>query len=332
MSISCNSDMGAVAIRDRSYLAGSGSPDVPKTIPRASSEHLLMIEGGQAGGAVEDIAMFCREIINSSLYERGAILFEGLRLCDREDFNSFVEHLGYKPFSYSGGIAVRNHEPGLVLMASNEDSRITMAPHNEMAYLSKFPRKIFFFCAQEGLQGGEVPISDIRKSVMRIPADILDKFRTLGVRYYRNLPRENTSSEIGWPETFETTDKRVVESIMKSKGFDYRWGDRDRLSYSYVNPAFVQHCDTGEELWFNQVTELHCSYWRNHPLYPSDLPEDAYPATTAYGDGTPIPESLITFLRAVLWEPALAVKMKRGDVLALDNLVIQHGRIGFSPR
>jgi alpha-ketoglutarate-dependent taurine dioxygenase len=317
-----------VPIRGRAYLAGSGSLDVPESIPMAN-DMLLELRPHRSIVTVQEAAQACREVMDDMLYAKGGILFRNLPLNGREEFNSFISGLGYAPFSYQGGIAVRNHEAGYVLMASQEDPRISMAPHNEMAYLPDYPRKLFFFCANEGTEGGEVPISDIRQSVASIPDEVSAPFRDKGIRYYRHLPRESDAVQIGWAETFGTQSHTEIERLMQEKGYDVHWGRDGDLSYSYVRPAFVTHPDTGEELWFNQVTELHCSYWRDHPLFPSDLPDEAYPATTRYGDGTPIPSDLITFLRAVLWKPARAVKMRKGDVLALDNQVIQHGRIAF---
>jgi hypothetical protein len=60
------------------------------------------------------------------------------------------------------------------------------------------------------------------------------------------------------------------------------------------------------------------------------LTDSALPATTAYGDGTPIDGDLITYLRGLLWQDASALKLRGGDVLVLDNLSVQHGRFPFS--
>lgn len=318
-----------VPVRARRYLAGSDHDDVPLSIPMANDMVLELRPRGGAGDAA-GAAAICRPVLDAELERRGAILFRGLPLADRTAFGEFIRLLGYPPLSYSGGIAVRNHEPGHALVASNEPGAITMAPHNEMAYLPDFPRKAFFYCARAADVGGEVPISDIRDSVKLIDPAILAKFRALGIRYHRYLPRDNRKAEIGWVETFGTADRAAIDRIMADKGYDHQWLDDDGLAYSYVNPAFVTHPATGEELWFNQVTELHCSYWRDHPDFPADLPDDRYPATTRWGDGGDIDPELISQLRAAIWRPARAVKLNPGDVLALDNLVIQHGRFAFA--
>ncbi|MBN3758338.1 peptide synthase [Paraburkholderia sp. Tr-20389] len=321
-------DSARVPVRGRQYLAGSTSVEVPESIPMAN-DMVLALRAATHNWTLDEAAHRCRAAIDEALYDRGAILFRALPLNDRKDFDAFMRALGYAPSNYSGGIAVRRHDAGYALMASQEDPRISMAPHNEMAYLPGYPRKVFFCCAAEGTAGGEVPINDIRLSVAHIPTDVLDTFRQKGIRYYRSLPQANDAQQIGWMETFGVERREDVEMIMRDKGYDFTWRGDGRLSYSYAMPAFVAHPDTGEALWFNQVTELHCSYWRDHPHFPSDLADDEYPATTRYGDGSPIPDALIVRLRAALWKPARAVKMRKGDVLALDNQVIQHGRIAF---
>ena len=317
-----------VAVRGRRYLAGADYPEVPVSIPMANDSVLaLRMKAGVETPAAA--ANLCRGVLDDELYRCGGIHLSGLPLKTAADFSEFIRVLGYPPCSYQGGIAVRNHVAGYALVASNESGAITMAPHNELAYLPTFPRKILFFCAREADRGGEVPISDIRQSVKFVKPEVLAKFRDKEIRYYRHLPRENCQAQIGWMETFGVTDCNGAERLMEENGYDYHWLDNDTLCYSYINPAFVAHPDTGEELWFNQVTELHSSYWRRHPDFASDLPEEAYPATTRYGDGTPIDPDLISSLRAAIWKTASAIKLRQGEILALDNLVVQHGRFDF---
>jgi hypothetical protein len=253
-----------------------------------------------------------------------------LPLKNREDFDGFVNALGYPLHSYRGGIAVRPRSADSSLPASNEDARISMAPHNEMAYLPDFPKKIFFFCETAAEHGGEVPINDIRKSIGHIPDSVLNHFATTGILYCRYLPKVSSAIEIGWQETFGLSSADTIEAAMKAKGYDFDWHDDEGLSYSYVHSAFIDDPAGGPRLWFNQATELHASYWRSHPLFPSDRNDTRYPATTAYGDGEPIDPSLISTLRAALWKTATAVAMKPGDVLVLDNTYVQHGRFAYS--
>ena len=61
-----------------------------------------------------------------------------------------------------------------------------------------------------------------------------------------------------------------------------------------------------------------------------DLPDDKYPCTSYYGDGSVIEPEVIQHIRAVSWSCAIGFRWKKGDLLALNNLSVQHGRIGFT--
>ncbi|WP_190144761.1 TauD/TfdA family dioxygenase [Streptomyces glebosus] len=317
-----------VPVRHRAFLAGSAHDSFPEHVPDAAEMiPVFAAEGADRPGPGWTAAI--RDVVDETLPESGGVLLRGLPLTDKVDFEQAVTGLRYDRLGYRGGIAVRKNDAGVALNASEEDRRITLSPHNEMAYLPDYPRKIFFFCASEAHEGGEVPVNDIRETVKNIPEHIQEEFRARGVRYHRSLSRASSAGAMGWPETFGTDDKRRVEEHLTASGYAYRWSDDDALRYHYNRDAFTAHPETGEELWFNQVTELHCSYWRSHPDYPSDLPDHAYPATTTYGDGTAFDDDMISFLRGALWRTTRAVRMRQGDVLVLDNQVLQHGRFPF---
>ncbi|KWI58457.1 TauD/TfdA family dioxygenase [Burkholderia ubonensis] len=320
-------DPRQVPVRGRAYLAGADSPRVPVTIPIAND---LALGLAHAAETPAEAAALCRDAIDARLPDTGALLFRGLPIADRAGFDAFMQALGYVPHGYDGGIAVRARDAGYALVASQEDPRITMAPHNEMAYLPNPPRKVFFFCAAAADAGGEVPINDIRLTAGQIPDEILARFERRRIGYHRYLPLESTPTQIGWMDTFGVRDRDAVDALMRDKGYDHRWLDDAGLGYGYVHDAFLDDPAGGAPLWFNQVTELNASYWRSHPLFPSDWDEARYPATTTYGDGEPIDPELVTELRAALWRTSRAVAMRPGDVLVLDNIYVQHGRFAFS--
>ena len=137
-------DPREVPVRGRAYLAGADSPRVPATIPIANDLALGLAHAAQTPA---EAAALCRDAIDERLPATGALLFRRLPIADRAGFDAFMQALGYAPHGYDGGIAVRARDAGYALLASQEDPRITMAPHNEMAYLPNPPRKVFFFCA-----------------------------------------------------------------------------------------------------------------------------------------------------------------------------------------
>lgn len=317
-----------VPVRNREFLAGSGHDSFPESVPDAG-EMIPIVEAIEAGVPPGPAV---RKLIDQALPVAGGVLLRGLPLTDKAGFERLVRSLGYDQAGYEGGIAVRQRDAGVALSASDEDQRVTLSLHNEMSYLPHYPRRIFFFCETAAEEGGEVPVNDIRNTLRLIPADLQDRFRERGIRYHRTLRRVSADGEIGWADTFGTDRRSGVEQHLADSGYDYAWDADKTLRYSYRRAAFVDHPETGEELWFNQVTELHCSYWRSHPGFRGDLPDEDYPATTAYGDGIPIEPELISFLRGALWRTSRAVRMRPGDVLALDNQVVQHGRLAYRGR
>lgn len=90
---------------------------------------------------------------------------------------------------------------------------------------------------------------------------------------------------------------------------------------------------TGEKVWFNQAHIHNASYYKYRPNTFSDvheIPDEKYPAHTYYGDGSEIEPEVIQHIRATSWACAVGFLWKRGDLLAMDNMAVQHARIGFT--
>ena len=52
---------------------------------------------------------------------------------------------------------------------------------------------------------------------------------------------------------------------MESQNINWTWNDDGSLSMWNNVDAMRQHPVTGENIWFNQVTASHCSYYKAHP-------------------------------------------------------------------
>ncbi len=84
------------------------------------------------------------------------------------------------------------------------------------------------------------------------------------------------------------------------------------------------------DYWREHFTELNCSYWAIHSYFEQQqLPEYHYLSHTYYGDGSAIEREIIDNIRKVLWEQASVLKMHLGELLVLDNVVMQHGRLAY---
>ena len=57
-----------------------------------------------------------------------------------------------------------------------------------------------------------------------------------------------------------------AEMKMSTEGFQWEWKTNGDVTIWYQLPAFYRLPHTGEEVWFNQVTANHCSYYKSHPM------------------------------------------------------------------
>ena len=61
-----------------------------------------------------------------------------------------------------------------------------------------------------------------------------------------------------------------------------------------------------------------------------ELPDHLYPFHTYYGDGSEIEPDVLQHIRDVTWQSAVGFRWRNGDLLAMDNMAVQHGRISFT--
>ena len=119
-----------------------------------------------------------------------------------------------------------------------------------------------------------------------------------------------------------------METLAKEQGRNFTWDPSGDLYLWQNRPAFIHHPVTKKKTWFNQATTHHGSYYR---LLPGGdkIQENKYPSHTFYGDGSDIEPAVIQHLLATAWSCAVGFKWRKGDLLVLDNLAVQHGRLGF---
>ena len=119
-----------------------------------------------------------------------------------------------------------------------------------------------------------------------------------------------------------------MEKRVEEQGGKVVWDPNGDLYFWYNRPACLQHPETGEKIWFNQVTTHNALYYRQLPG-AKEIPDHKQPAHTYYGDGSDIEPPVLQHILATAWSCAVGFKWKKGDLLVLDNLAVQHGRVGF---
>lgn len=122
-----------------------------------------------------------------------------------------------------------------------------------------------------------------------------------------------------------------AERRAKDKGYQVSWNETQDLYLWQNRPVSIRHPLTGSKIWFNQITAMHSSYYQIMPTFiGKGIPDEKCPCHTYYGDGSPIEPEVIQHIRATFWSCAVGFQWRPGDLLALDNLAVQHGRISYS--
>lgn len=176
--------------------------------------------------------------------------------------------------------------------------------------------------------GGATPISDSRYICKHLPTALLQKFEQKGVMYVRNY----SNIDLPWSEVFQTEDRQQVEQYCDANQISYQWLDDNKLRTTQINPAVVNHPDSGEKLWFNQAHLFHVSSLdpeiRKTMLATFD--EKSLPRNSFFGDGSSIDESDLDIIRALYAESTIRFDWRKHDLMLLDNMLFTHGRESYT--
>ncbi len=118
---------------------------------------------------------------------------------------------------------------------------------------------------------------------------------------------------------------------MADLGFEWEWSDdKKMLTFWYTMSPFATHPESGEKIWFNQAHAMHISYFKAHPsFHDREIPDNKYPLHCTYGNGEEIEPEFVQQIRDAGWSSAVGIPWKKGDVVVLDNMLVQHARLSF---
>ncbi|WP_245778325.1 TauD/TfdA family dioxygenase [Lentzea xinjiangensis] len=278
-----------------------------------------------------DLARWATEAagtVRSWLDAHGAVLFRGFDV-DLNGFAAVLEAFAGAPSPYLERSSPRTELGDRIYTATDHPADQTIVLHCENSYQRAFPRRLVFCCLRPPATGGATTLADTRRVLGRIRPEVLAGFAEHGVRYVRNY---GTGLGMSWQEAFQTQQRADVEEYCREQDLEVEWGERDRLRTSQVRPALAVHPDTGDRVWFNHAVFFHP---RSLPAQVTAevggrLTEADLPATTCYGDGSPILAEDLDHLRSAYAAERVAVPWERGDVLVVDNLLAAHGREPFT--
>ncbi|XP_065656062.1 dapdiamide synthesis protein DdaC [Hydra vulgaris] len=319
-------------VKNRPFLAGSTELGMPEYLSHHSNKNLLVVRCNDTNNVTLcDAANKFRFYIDENLSQYSAILFKKLPIKTESDFNLFMSHSGYKSIAYVAGNASRSKLVGEVYETSNEPADLSIEPHNEMSYHVTFPRKIFFCCLTPPLTDGETPIAFNRDIIQHIDKNYLEKVEKRGIRYIRNHGNKKLTKYMTWQDIYSTSSHQEVETKLRKFNNNWKWNENETLTTWYTTSPIIYHPETGEKIWFNQLSAAHNTYYKCHPDYiGKQLKDHEYFLHTTYGDGEEFEPELVQHIRNVAWNASIGFQWEKGDVIVLDNLLAQHGRLSYT--
>ena len=297
--------------------------------------------------------------VGAQLAEHGAILLRGFAVADAAAFESIARAIAPELKNDYLGTSPRNALTSHVFSASELPPHYPIPQHCEMSFTAHPPDRLFFCAlAPNTSPGGETPLVDFARVAADLDPAVRARFEARGVRNIRNYAapgsrRRDLWQLKPWDDMFGTTDRAVVEARCRDNGFEWQWGEGGALRLLGTQPAIVAHPTTGTPVWFNHTQVFHLSAaadeLRRVGQRPGQLRSavlarivalvtavkarttdpEALPMHCTYGDGSPIPDADMNAVRDAIWANLVAYRWQRGDVVAIDNRRVAHGRMPY---
>lgn len=300
----------------------------PRPVQHTSAAASVLPEVVQAQTRDESLLSWLEgreQWVQNTLHTSGGILFRGFGIADPEAFRAVVRRIAPELLEYKERSTPRTEVGNRIYTSTEYPAHQHIALHNEFSYAYTWPMRIFFYAMEPASEGGETPLADSRRIYNTISKEIRDRFSTLGVTYVRNY---GSGVDLPWQEAFQTSDKAAVEEHCRNAPLEFEWLPGDRLRTKQHRPATAVHPVTGEQCWFNQAHLFHVSNLGTESaaamravFAEEDLPRNAY-----FGDGSPIDDADLEVVREAMSQATVAFPWQQNDILALDNMLIAHGR------
>ena len=268
-----------------------------------------------------------REFIEKNLLKHGAILFRGFNLREPSEFEKFASAICPELFSGYGDLP-REAVSGRVYGSTPYPNDQPIMFHNESSHMHSWPLKIWFYCLIAPQQGGETPIVNCRELYREMDPNLIREFSDRRLMYVRNF---NNGLDVSWQDFFKTSDRAAVEEFCREAGIICEWMEGNTLRTKKVCQAVAAHPKTGEPVFFNQLQAHHvsCLDPTAREALLNLFGEEGLPRNVYYGDGEPIPDSVVNELQELYEKRAKSFIWQQGDILMVDNMLAAHGRRPF---
>ncbi|MBF7140783.1 MULTISPECIES: TauD/TfdA family dioxygenase [Pseudomonas] len=267
--------------------------------------------------------------INAALARDGGVLLRGFSAMSIQRFHDFAKGFGAPLLSYEFGSTPRSEVEKGVYSSTEYPKHQWIPQHNEQAYTTQWPMKIWFYCDVAPTDRGQTPVADSRAIFRYLDPALRERFEARELMYVRNF---GSGLDLPWEQVFNTEDPAQVEAYCREHGIEWEWLEDDCLRIRQRCQAVTRHPQTGEKVWFNQAHLFHISALdaATREALLEIVDEEDLPRNVFYGDGEPIADADLDHVRAVYAAHRLDFPWQQGDVMMLDNMLMTHGRAPFS--
>lgn len=322
----------------------------------------LVIEPGanrNADGLVEYLEQN-RADVTDKLHAHGALLMRGFRISAPEDFEAVARTVEPGLKNVYIGTSPRDVLTDYVYSASELPSFYPIPQHCELSFAKEPANKLFFCCFVPSETGGETPLVDFRKVHDDMNPDIRDEFEERGISIVRNHPSRRSGGRRldmwrmkSWEDTYDTEDRGIAEQKCRDQDYEVEWFG-DCLQVRSRQEAFREQPGTGRKVWHNHLCTFHYRsfveeyerIWKARPtpraflvlnalrvmtkLTGSLRRPDDHGVNCTFGDGGEIPSHYFSHLVDLIWGNMIRFPWQVGDVLAIDNYAVSHGRMPYT--
>eukprot|EP00977_Amphora_coffeiformis_P006467 scaffold1390_cov172-Amphora_coffeaeformis.AAC.1 len=299
-----------------------------------------------------------RKWIDEMLVQYGAILVRGFDINTAHDIQVAVQ--AYQPnlnATYRG-TSPRNIQLGteFVFSAAEVPTHYPIAQHLEMSFLEAPPKQLYFGCLKpSACAGGETSLCHFGNVYQDVSPQLKQKLLDKGLKYTRTNRKVgakctyDTSDMKGWPDIFETNDKKKVEEMCAAEGTPVTWTKDDAFVSTTFSQAFQLHPITNEPIWFNhsQVFHwttfpaelwhaftrtrdvrlfLHCLFVMLFCVVKYGILRHKMSLQVDFGDGSPISVMEMAEIRRAIHKNMVYSQWQKGDMIFIDNFAVSHGR------
>lgn len=256
-------------------------------------------------------------VILEAVAAKGAVLLRGFD-CDAAGFERFTTLFCERfhasparanlPGESSDGTTTRAPEVNFSLLAHNEASYRPFEP----------PHLAFFLCLEAPSRpGGETLLVDGRAFLARMPEALMKRFLDEGVIFESRWAPARWQAELGVADPAS-----LAELESKIAGLELSL-DGEMLIYRCRRTA-IQADGQGVPVFANAIL-AHLPEVR-HPAYRDAKPYGKPGNQVYFGDGEPLSDAVVNTLVDIQDETGYAHRLRRNDLLVIDNSRVMHGR------